>query len=53
MLMKPIYLALNIRDMTAGSVDTCVVNMDPVSRREAWGRNKDLKDNYFCGCYDI
>lgn len=44
MLVKQIYLILNIRDIQkTGSVDRCVVNMDPESRREVGGRNKDLE----------
>lgn len=49
MLVKQIHLVLNIRDMSAGSINRCVVNVNPVSGRGAGRGNKDLEG--YCICF--
>lgn len=48
--VKQVYLVLNIRSMSTGSIDRCVANMDPVSGREAGRRNEDL-EHYCSICF--
>lgn len=49
------HLVLNIRGMSAGSINSCVVSVNPTSGREAGRRNKDLKGYciWFWYCSDI
>lgn len=51
--VKQVYLVSNIRNMFAGSIDTCVVNMGLVSDREAVRSSQELEnlERYCCICF--
>lgn len=49
MSVKWIHLVLNIRGISGGWINSWVVNVNPVSGREAGRRNKDLEG--YCICF--